>query len=88
MFANSVHRPDNETESVVDSTSTFLGGTRMRGSSRDKLNSTHLVGSIGIAAIIAVLTSSWALFLLVSIALIVASIGTGEIRFDRSNKKK
>jgi len=52
-------------------------------SSRDKLNSIHLLGAIGIAALLAVVAGSWPLFLFVAVALIVASIFTGEIRPPR-----
>jgi uncharacterized protein involved in exopolysaccharide biosynthesis len=55
----------------------------MTRSSRDKLNSFHLVGSIGIAAIIAAWAGSWLLFLLVAAALIVAGLLTGEVRPPR-----
>jgi len=52
-------------------------------SSRDKLNSLHLGGSIAIAAAIAVLSGSWQLFVLVAAALVAASLYTGEIRAPR-----
>jgi len=50
-------------------------------SSRDKLNSVHLGGSIGVAAIFAAMSGSWVLGVLVAAALIWTSIATGQIRF-------
>lgn len=49
---------------------------------RTKLNTFHIVGALGIAAIVAVLTSSSLLFVLVAAALIAAGIWTGQIRLD------
>ena len=48
--------------------------------SRDKLNATHLLGSIGIAAMFAALAGSWPLFVIVAGALVGTSLFTGEIR--------
>lgn len=48
--------------------------------SRDKLNSLHLLGSIGIATLIAVLAKSWILFVVIAGALVFASLYSGEIR--------
>ncbi len=48
--------------------------------SRDKLNSMHLLGSIGIAVIIAMLAKSWVLFVVIAGALVLASLHSGEIR--------
>jgi len=55
----------------------------MTRSSRDKLNSIHLLGAIGIAAIVAAISGSWLLFPLVCAALIGASVITGEVRPPR-----
>ena len=55
----------------------------MTRSSRDKLNSFHLMGAIGIAAIVAAVSGSWLLFLLVAGGLIGASMITGEVRPPR-----
>ena len=56
--------------------------TTMTFNSRDKLNAMHLMGSIGIAALVAAAAESWMLFVLVAAALIGASIATGQIRLD------
>lgn len=55
----------------------------MTRSSRDKLNSFHLMGSIGIAATVAAVSGSWLLFLLVAVALITAAVISGEVRPPR-----
>ena len=55
----------------------------MTQSSRDKLNSFHLMGAIGLAGIIAAVSGSWLLFLLVGAALVAASVLTGEVRPPR-----
>ncbi|MDB5340525.1 MAG: hypothetical protein JWN70_6144 [Planctomycetaceae bacterium] len=55
----------------------------MTRSSRDKLNSFHLGGSIGIAAIVAAFSGSWLLFLLVAAALTGAAVISGEVRPPR-----
>lgn len=49
---------------------------------RTKLNAFHFMGSIGVAAIVAVLTNSSLLFILVAATLIAAGIWTGQIRLD------
>lgn len=49
---------------------------------RTKLNAFHIMGSIGIAAVVAAFTSSGLLFVLVATALIAAGIWTGQIRLD------
>lgn len=51
--------------------------------SRDKLNSMHLLGSIGIAAIIAMLAKSWVLFVVIAGALVLTSLYSGEIRLPQ-----
>ena len=52
----------------------------MTRTSRDKLNALHLLGSFGLAAILAVLAGSWPLFVIVAAALVGTSLFTGEIR--------
>jgi len=52
-------------------------------SSRDKLNAVHLCGSIGLATILAAITDSFVLGILVAVALIWTSIATGQIRLRR-----
>lgn len=60
----------------------------MRRSSKDKLNALHLGGGIGIAAIIAAFTQSVAAFVVVAVALIAASLLTGEIRLPKRSGGK
>ena len=61
----------------------------MTRSSRDKINATHILGSIGIAAFFAAVAESWPLFFLVAGALIGASVVTGEIRMsDRRGRSR
>lgn len=55
----------------------------MTRSSRDKLNSFHLLGSFGIAAIIAMVSGSWLMFLLVGAALVGTALFTGDVRPPR-----
>jgi len=55
-------------------------------SSRDKINSQHLLGSIGIAALLGVVSGSWAIFVLIAAALIGASMATGEIRLPQNRR--
>jgi len=55
----------------------------MTKSSREKLNSMHIAGAIGIAAIFAGVTGSWLIFVLIAAGLISAGIATGEIRLSR-----
>ncbi len=52
----------------------------MNRTSKDKLNAMHLGGTIGVAALIGAIAESWVLFILVTAALIGASLFTGEIR--------
>ena len=49
---------------------------------RTKLNAFHIVGAIGIAAVVAAFAGSASLFVLVAAALIAAGIWTGQIRLD------
>ncbi len=50
---------------------------------RTKLNAFHIMGSLGLAAVVAAITGSSLLFVLIAIALIAAGIATGQIRMDR-----
>ena len=70
------------TGATNQSNATFQGDGMTR-SSRDKLNSFHLMGAIGLAGIIAAVSGSWLLFLLVGAALVGASVLTGEVRPPR-----
>lgn len=56
--------------------------------SQDKINAFHLSGSIGIAAILAAVCNSLPLFFIVAIALIGASLFTGEIRPPKQGRGK
>ena len=55
----------------------------MTRTSRDKLNSIHLAGSVGFAAVAGALSGSWLLFVLVAGALVGVSVMTGEVRPPR-----
>ncbi|MEI8376107.1 MAG: hypothetical protein WCJ35_25085 [Planctomycetota bacterium] len=50
---------------------------------RQKLNQHHIVGAIGVAAIVGGLAGSWIIFVAVAVAMIAGSIHTGEIRPDK-----
>jgi hypothetical protein len=60
----------------------------MTRNSRDKLNAMHLAGAIGVAAVIAAVTESWILFLLIAGGLIAASAATGELRLPPKNRRR
>ena len=47
---------------------------------REKLNDHHIVGSLGVAAVIGGLTGSWVVFAVVAAALVATGVCTGEIR--------
>ena len=51
--------------------------------SRDKLNSNHIVGSVAIAALFAALTGSGTVFIVVAGVLIARSLVNGDIRPPR-----
>ena len=57
---------------------------------RDKLNRHHIVGSIGLAAVIGGLTGSWIIFGVVAAALVATGICNGDIRgkSDRDSQKR
>lgn len=59
----------------------------MNYTSRQKLNSNHIVGSIGIAAIFAALTGSGVVFIVVAGVLIAKSLVNGEFRPARITKR-
>ena len=54
---------------------------------RQKLNRHHIVGALGVAAIIGGLAGSWLVFGAVAAALIAGSIHTGEIRPDKGKRQ-
>ena len=54
---------------------------------REKLNRFHIIGSLGVAAIIGGLAGSWLVFGIVATALIAGSIHMGEIRPDKSKRQ-
>ncbi len=60
----------------------------MNQSSRQKLNSVRIVGSIGVAAIFAALTGSGLVFIVVAGVLIASSLNNGDIRPARIGKRQ
>ena len=54
---------------------------------RQKLNRFHVIGSLGMAAIVGGLTGSWLVFGVVAAALIAGSIHAGEIRPDKGKRQ-
>jgi len=54
---------------------------------REKLNRFHVIGSLGVAAIIGGLAGSWLLFGAVAAALIAGSIHAGEIRPEKAKRQ-
>ena len=56
-------------------------------SARHKLNSAHMSGALGLAAILGVLSQSWAIFLIAAAALIGGAVYAGDVRFDRHRRK-
>ncbi len=59
----------------------------MNQSSRQKLNSVHIVGSLGVAAIFAALTGSGLVFIVVAGVLIASSVNNGNIRPPRIGRR-
>ena len=54
---------------------------------RHKLNQAHLLGAVAIAAIVGLLTESWAAFFIAVAVLVGGSIYAGDIRFDSRRRK-
>ena len=54
---------------------------------REKLNKHHIVGALGVAAIVGGLAGSWLVFAAVAAAMIAGSIHTGEIRPDKGKQQ-
>jgi hypothetical protein len=54
---------------------------------RHKLNQFHLLGAVGIAAIVGLLTESWAAFFIAVAVLLGGSIYAGDVRFDRKHRR-
>jgi hypothetical protein len=52
---------------------------------RQKLNEHHIVGALGVAAIVGALGQSWMLFVAVAATLIAADLYSGKIRPDKDN---
>ena len=48
---------------------------------REKLNSTHLVGAVGAAGLLGLVTGSWVLAVLAGAVLVGAAIHSGDVRF-------
>ncbi len=55
---------------------------------RNELNKVHIVGSLGAAGILGLLTGSVAVFLIASAALLGASLFTGEIRPHQGRRRQ
>jgi hypothetical protein len=53
---------------------------------RTKLNKHHIIGAIGVAAILGGLAGSWAVFAAVAAALIAGGVYAGEIRGKSGGK--
>ena len=56
--------------------------------SKDKLNAFHLTGSLGVSALLGLLTESWIVFLVMSCLLVGSSLLTGEIRLPNQNNRR
>ena len=54
---------------------------------RTKLNRHHIVGALGVAAIVGGMAGSWLVFAAVVAVLIASSVGAGEIRPDKSKRQ-
>ena len=54
---------------------------------REKLNRFHIIGSLGVAAIIGGLAGSWLVFGVVAAALIAGSIQAGEVRPENGTRR-
>ncbi len=54
---------------------------------RQKLNKHHIVGALGVAAIIGGLAGSWLVFAAVAAVLMASSIYAGEIRPDKGKRQ-
>jgi len=55
--------------------------------SKDKLNAFHLTGSLGVSALLGLLTGSWIVFLVMSCLLIGSSLLPGGIRLQNQNSR-
>ena len=47
---------------------------------RHKLNQTHILGALGVAAVVGGLAGSWTVFFLVAVVLVGASVYVGDVR--------
>ena len=54
---------------------------------RQKLNKHHVVGALGVAAIVGGLAGSWLVFGAVAAVLIAGSVYAGEIRPDKGKRQ-
>ena len=54
---------------------------------RQKLNQHHVVGALGMAAIVGGLASSWLVFAVLAAVLIAGSIYAGDIRPDKGKRQ-
>jgi hypothetical protein len=54
---------------------------------RHELNKFHVIGSIGVAGLLGLVTGSWAVFAVAGVALIGVSLANGEIRPGRRWKR-
>ena len=52
------------------------------------MNQHHVVGALGVAAIVGVMAGSWVVFVAVAAVLIASSIHSGEIRPDKGTRRE
>ena len=50
---------------------------------REKLNTTHIVGALGAAGLLGMVTGSWILAVFAGAVLVGAAIHSGDVRFKR-----
>jgi len=48
---------------------------------REKLNNNHIVGAVGVAGLLGLVTGSWLLAVLAGAVLVGAAIHSGDVRF-------
>lgn len=54
---------------------------------RTKLNECHLVGSVGVAAVLGIVTGSWLVFVVAGASLVASSWYVGDIRLTGRKQK-
>lgn len=50
---------------------------------REKLNTNHIIGALGTAGLLGLVTGSWLLAVLAGVVLVGAAIHSGDVRFKR-----